>query len=141
MTRPQTLDPMLSTRLEWRADDRFEGSVGQAGILLDGGDGADPSPMQVVAAGLAGCMAIDVRVILSRGRLPLQALTTLLEARRAEEPPRRFVEFKLHFVVKGDIAASKVERAIELSVEKYCSVWHSLDHGAELTTSYEIATD
>ncbi|MEM1247451.1 MAG: OsmC family protein [Acidobacteriota bacterium] len=141
MTRPDTHDPMLSTRLEWRTEDRFEGTVGGAAVRLDGGDGEDASPMQVVAAGLAGCMAIDVRMILNRGRQPLEALTTTLEARRADEPPRRFVEFKLHFIVRGYVAAQKLERAIELSVEKYCSVWHSLDHGAELTTSYEIATD
>lgn len=139
MSKVETLDPALTTQLVWQGDDRFDGTVGDSLVRLDGGDGASPSPMQVTAAGLAGCMAIDVRMILERGRQPLEGLTVALEARRAEEPPRRFVELRLHFAIVGDVAASKVERAIELSVEKYCSVWHSLDHRAELSTSYDIA--
>ncbi len=107
-------------------------------MVLDGDSPTDFSPMQAVAAGLAGCMSIDVRMILERGRAPLQGLTARLEAERAEEPPRRFVSFRLHFAITGDIPPGKVDRAIELSRKTYCSVWHSLDPDIPFKTTYEV---
>jgi len=128
----------MKTELVWVGADRFEGSVGGAELTLDGDSPKDLSPMQAVAAGLAGCMSIDVRMILERGRLPLEGLTARLEAERAAEPPRSFVSFKLHFVITGDVPPDKVERAIHLSKKTYCSVWHSLDPQTDFETTFEV---
>ena len=94
--------------------------------------------MQALAFGLAACMAIDVVQILRKGRFALESLRARLVAERAAEPPRRFVRVDLRFVVTGDVPPERVERAIALSREKYCSVWHSLRPDTEFITSYEI---
>lgn len=124
--------------LRWESGQRFAGQVGSAPIVLDGSSDAAVSPMQAVMAGLAGCMAIDVVHILEKGRQPLEHLETTLTATRAENPPRKFTSFRLHFRVGGDIKKSRVQRAIDLSRETYCSVWHSLREDIELAVDFEI---
>jgi putative redox protein len=131
-------DPAFETRLEWRGGESFDGVVGEAGVVLDGEAATELSPMQAVAAGLAGCMAIDVVMILEKGRQPLESLRLELSARRAPEPPRRFVEIEIRFLLQGELDIARVERAIELSKEKYCSVWHSLRPDIVFSTRYEI---
>jgi putative redox protein len=88
---------------------------------------------------LAGCMAADVVDILRKGRHPIEALRSSLQAERAPEAPRRLVSVTLHFVIKGSVPSGAVERAISLSRDKYCSVWHSLRQEITLTTSFETS--
>ena len=71
-------------------------------------------------------MSIDLAHILSRGRHSFRDLRVHLEAERSPEDPHRLVHVTLHFAIAGDVAAEAVERAIALSRERYCSVWHSL---------------
>ncbi|HEY8147628.1 MAG TPA: OsmC family protein, partial [Vicinamibacteria bacterium] len=99
---------------------------------------AGPSPVQALALALAGCMSVDVVHILERGRQPLRGLRAHLRAERAPEDPHRLVRVDLRFDVMGEVAPDKVERAIALSREKYCSVWHSLRQDIEFTTSFEV---
>ena len=127
----------MQGELTWIEGERFEGSVDDISLTLDGEAEDTLGPMQAVLGGLAGCMAIDVAYILEKGRQPLDALTVRFEGRRAETQPRRFVAVTLHFSVVGDIDSSRIERAVELSRTKYCSVLHSLAPDLELTTSYE----
>ena len=134
-----TNEAAFETELTWRGAERFEGQVGEAPVVLDGDADTDLSPMQAVAAGVAGCMAIDVVMILEKGRQPLDSLRLELSARRAEEPPRRFVEIELCFFLEGTLEESRVERAIELSREKYCSVWHSLRSDIDFSTRFELS--
>jgi uncharacterized OsmC-like protein len=75
----------------------------------------------------------------SKGRHDLKSLEARLVAQRREEPPRRFVSFTLHFALIGNVPAHAVERAIQLSRDKYCSVWHSLRQDIDLLTSFEVA--
>jgi putative redox protein len=84
-------------------------------------------------------MASDLVHILTRGRLPLRGLRAQLEARRADEEPRRLTAVSLHFRIEGDVPPDKVQRAIDLSREKYCSVWHSLRPDIDFRTSFEVA--
>ncbi|MCM2255564.1 MAG: OsmC family protein [Vicinamibacteria bacterium] len=117
----------LTLDVRWRGEGLvFDGRSGERTIVLDGNDTVSVSPVEAVAHGLAGCMAIDVVDILQKGRLPLRGLSARLEAERAPAPPKRITSIKLHFTVEGDVPADRVERAIELSHETYCSVWHSL---------------
>ena len=94
--------------------------------------------MQVAAIGLAGCMAADVVAILEKGRQPLTGLRVSFSGERAATPPRRFTRITLHFHVSGAVAPEAVERAIALSRETYCSVWHSMRQDIDFVTSFDI---
>jgi len=76
-------------------------------------------------------------LILTRGRQPLTSLEIELSADRAVEDPRRFTQVRLHFAVRGAVNPAQLDRAIGLSRDKYCSVWHSLrqDLPLHITTS------
>ncbi len=87
---------------------------------------------------LAGCMSIDLADIILKGRHPLTALEARLVGERADDPPRRFTRFTLHFIVGGSVPAQAVERAIQLSRDKYCSVWHSLRDDIVMETTFEV---
>jgi putative redox protein len=129
--------PPVELDLAWEGDLRFKGTAGAVSLVLDG-DGADaPTPVQALAFALAGCMAIDLVLILRKGRYEVGSLRARLRGERAESDPRRFLRIALHFVVAGDAPDDRVERALALSRETYCSVWHSLRPDIELTTSFE----
>lgn len=130
--------PPIVVQLRWEGDRRFAGRVGEVPIVLDGERRAGTTPVQALAAGLAGCMAIDVLHVLTKGRLPLEGLEARLTAERRAEEPRYLTRVDLHFVVTGDVPADRVERAIALSREKYCSVWHSLRPDIDFRTSFEV---
>ncbi len=117
---------------------RFAARSGSQSLQLDGDASAGASPVQALAASLAGCMAADVADILDKGRLALKALSARLDGRRAAEPPRRLLAVRLHFTVTGDVPPDRVERAIALSRERYCSVWHSLRQDIDFQTSFEV---
>jgi putative redox protein len=83
-------------------------------------------------------MSIDVVDILTKGRHPVTGLRVAITAERAQEPPRRVTAATIRFHVHGDVPASAVERAIALSHDKYCSVWHSMRQDVELSTTFEV---
>jgi putative redox protein len=124
--------------LEWLGDNRLRGRTGALEIVMDSPPEAGPSPVQTLAFALAGCMAMDVLVVMRRGRFELEALTARLVAERAPVDPRRIVKLDLRFTLKGEVPEDRVARAIQLSRDKYCSVWHSMRPDIELTTSFEV---
>ena len=111
--------------LAWTGDLRFDASINNHSLTLDSASKAGPTPVETLALSLAGCMAIDVVHIITRGRHPLTALRAHLVGERASEDPHRFVRITLQLTVAGP-PRDVVERAAELSHEKYCSVWHSM---------------
>jgi putative redox protein len=127
-----------SAELTWRSDLLFDATSGETRTPVDGHSKAAPSPMQLVAIGLAGCMAIDVVDILRKGRHDLRGLRAQFTGQRAGEPPKRYEEITLHYVITGDVPAQAIDRAIALSREKYCSVWHSMRQDIALTVTYEV---
>ena len=131
--------PSLTVELEWEGGLRFRGRAGDRELAMDGDSGAAVSPVETLALALAGCMASDVVHILVKGRTEPQGLTARLVAERAPEEPRRLVKVDLRFAVRGAVPAEKIERAIALSREKYCSVWHSLRPDIAFTTSFEVS--
>jgi putative redox protein len=96
--------------------------------------------MQALAFGLAACMAMDVVHVITKGRFKLLALRASLVGQRAPEEPRRFTAITLHYTITGDVPRDKVERAIELSREKYCSVWHSMRQDIDLKVTYQVVS-
>ena len=104
----------------------------------NGGQNLAPRPMETVLAGTGGCTAYDVVLILKRGRHDVRACSVKLTSERAEQDPKVFTKIHMHFSVAGrGIPASAVERAIQLSHEKYCSASIMLAKTAEITTSFE----
>jgi putative redox protein len=140
MAEPSTQKPPTVVELIWEHDLVFGGKSGDVVMTLDSGSDAGPSPMQALAFGLAGCMAMDVVHVLKKGRHDLRGMRADLTGQRANEEPRRFTAIALHYTVTGDIPAEAVERAITLSREKYCSVWHSMRQDIELTVTFKVTT-
>jgi len=128
----------LHVEIVWNSELQFGASSGHTALVVDGHSAAGPSPVQLLGMALLGCMSADVVDILLKGRQPLTKFHSSLIAERAPDPPRRFLKVQLHFVIHGEVPAAAVERAIALSREKYCSVWHSLREDIELTAAFDI---
>ena len=131
--------PPTVVELIWEHDLVLAGRSGTAKMTLDSHSGEGPSPMQTLAFGLAGCMAMDLVHIVKKGRHDLRGLRADLEAFRADEAPHRFTRIELHYTLTGAIPTDVVERAIQLSRDKYCSVWHSMRQDIEFEVTYTIS--
>jgi putative redox protein len=130
--------PDATATLTWTKDLQLDARSGQSAMTIDSRGIAGPSPIEALAIAVAGCMAIDVVDIVTKGRHPLKGLAVALTAERAPEPPRRFTSVALHFTVTGDVPAAALDRALQLSRDKYCSVWQSLRQDIPLATTYEV---
>lgn len=110
-------------------------SIAPPETVVDGDSVAGPSPMDHLLLGLAGCMAVDVRMILEKSRVPLEAMEIEVEGERAPDPPRRYVRVRLVYRLQGPGPEdeAKVQRAVDLSRDKYCSVLHSLRPDLDLS--------
>ena len=128
----------ISLSMRWLGGERFDIRVGDHDLRLDGESLQGVSPMQYLACGVAGCMAIDVAHILTRMRTPPDALVVAMDTERPEEPPRRFTRLTLTFELTGEIPEANVERAVRLSRETYCSAWNSLREDTELVVHTRI---
>ncbi|HET6599509.1 MAG TPA: OsmC family protein [Burkholderiaceae bacterium] len=104
-----------------------------------GGRNLAPRPMEVVLAGTGGCTAYDVVLILKRGRHDVRSCRVTLASERAQADPKVFTKIHMHFVVSGvGLTEAAVERAVQLSHEKYCSASIMLAQTAQITTSFEL---
>jgi len=132
--------PPMNVTLEWDSELQFTGLAGKHEVGIDGSTYTAPSPMQMLAFSLVGCMAVDLVHILKRGRHELNALQARFTGERAQVDPKRFTKITLHFTLDTNAPADQIQRAIDLSHEKYCSVWHSLRQDIEFTASFTIAS-
>ena len=130
----------MTLDLEWLGHLRLQARVGESAITIDSDGKEGISPVQALAAALAGCMSIDVVHILKKGREDLRGLKAHLVGWRADDEPRRFVRIDLKFTLRGEIQPDRVERALALSREKYCSVWHSMRQDIDVTIAFELET-
>lgn len=131
--------PPTTVELIWEHDLVLGGKSGDTRLTLDSASKEGPSPMQALAFALAGCMAMDVVHVLRKGRHDLRGLRADLAGHRASEEPRRFNSIKLHYTITGNIPSEPIERAIKLSREKYCSVWHSMRQDIELDVTFTVS--
>lgn len=92
-------------------------------------------PMQALLASLAGCSAADVLLILQKQKHVVTRLDVEVDGERADAVPAVFTKIHLHYVAAGDFPLHKLERAVALSSEKYCSVSHMLRGSVAITTS------
>src|SRR5436190_8138230 len=124
--------------MRWLRDLQFEGSgSGRPAILVDGDTKVATSPVELLLLAAATCTASDVVIILQKQRVQLEALDIEVEGTRRDDEPRRFTAIAFHFRVRGEGADDvKVRRAIDLSIEKYCSVIASL--APDIPISYDV---
>lgn len=123
----------------------FSGVSGSGhSVVMDGspdfgGRNRGMRPMEMLLLGLGGCSAFDVVHILRKGRQDVAGCTVELEAQRAESDPKVFTRIHLHFLIRGrELSEARVQRAIELSAQKYCSASIMLAKTAEITHDYSI---
>jgi putative redox protein len=131
----------MKVTLERQFGSQFIGT-NEAGatITLAGAPDIGPSdnavrPMQAVLMSLAGCSALDVLLILQKGRHTVEHLHVEVDAERADAVPAVFTKIHLHYIAAGDFPLHKLERAVALSEEKYCSVSHMLRGSVAITSS------
>lgn len=109
------------------------------GAAAGGGRNLAPRPMETLLAGAGGCTAYDVVLILQRGRHQVRGCQVKLTTERAATDPKVFTKIHMHFTVTGQgLSREVVERAVRLSIEKYCSASIMLGKTADITTSVEL---
>ena len=114
-------------------------SITMDGPIEIGGENLGVRPMEMLLLGVAGCTMIDVVTTLKKMRQDLSHCKTKISAERAQEHPKVFTDIHIHFVVKGkDLDSKKVDKAIKLSAEKYCSASIMLGKTAKITHDFEV---
>src|SRR5512135_728869 len=107
-----------------------------------GGHNAGFRPMELLLVGFGGCSGMDVISILRKKRQPVTGLQINIQGERAENPPKVYKEVHIEYVVKGKgVEKEAVERAIALSVDKYCSVGATLAKAGTIKHSYKIVEE
>jgi putative redox protein len=106
-----------------------------------GGTHQGARPMELILMGLGGCSAIDIILILKKARQVVEDLKIVVEGDREDgATPAPFVNLRLKYIFKGNLKPEKIEQAIKLSMEKYCSVTVMLEKSANIIWSYEIVS-
>ena len=129
----------MKAEVKWIGDRTFTGTVAAGHTIVLGNAHGDrpkpgPSPMELLLIGTGGCAAYDVVHILEKGRDPVEDCICDVTAERAETEPKVFTRIHLQFTVKGrGLDPKKVERAVRLSAEKYCSASAMMAKAAEVT--------
>jgi putative redox protein len=135
----------MKARIKWIEDVMFLGESGSGhSIVMDGAPEAGGRnlgfrPMEMLLLGLGGCSAFDVMMILKRSREEVTDCVVDLEGERAASDPKVFTKVTLRYIVTGrGLDRKKVERAVQLSADKYCSASAMFGKTAELTHTIEI---
>lgn len=133
-----TLKAPTTVDLVWTGDLQFAATLAKTAIVLDSAGIAGPSPVEALAAAIAGCMGMDLVHILRRGRHQLKAVSARLAADRSADDPKRIVAAVLHFTVSTSAPHDAIVRALELSRERYCSVWQSMRQDIDFRVTFEV---
>jgi putative redox protein len=135
----------MKARIKWVQDVMFLGESGSGhSVVMDGAPDAGGRnlgfrPMEMLLLGLGGCSAFDVVMILKRGREQVTDCVVEIDAERATTDPKIFTRIAMRYLVTGHrLDPKKVERAVHLSAEKYCSATAVMSKSAQITHSVEI---
>ncbi|AZR82903.1 OsmC family protein [Thiomicrospira sp. S5] len=135
----------MATVVKWQGGMAFKGTT-ESGhdVLMDaapevGGDNKGARPMEMVLLGLGGCTSIDVMMMLQKSQQDVTDCEVEIASERSDSIPKVFTKIHVHFKVSGHgLNPKKVERAVNLSAEKYCSVSKMLEHSVEMSHDFEI---
>ena len=135
----------MHARVKWLDHMSFVGESGSGhSVVLDGspehgGRNLGVRPMEMLLIGLGGCTAFDVVLMLQKSRQNVVDVEVSLDAERSDDIPHVFTHIKAHFKVWGkELSEKHVERAVNLSAEKYCSATKMLEKSAEIVYTWEI---
>jgi putative redox protein len=136
---PEGVPSEYPIEVVWEGGMRYRGGpAGGPTLLVDGDKGVAPSPVDALLVSIAACSAIDVVDYLEKRRTPPTSCSVSVRFSRAPSPPRRLTEVQLAFRVATDAPREHVERAVELSFDKYCSVASSLAPDTKLGWVVEL---
>ena len=135
----------MKCRVKWLDHMTFVGESGSGhAVVMDGaaefgGRDLGIRPMEMLLLGVGGCTAFDVVSILKKSRQAIVDCEVMVDSDRAEEVPKVFTRIHIHFIVSGNnLDPAKVEKAVSLSADKYCSASKMLEKAAEITHDFEI---
>lgn len=135
----------MKARIKWLEGAAFVGESGSGhSVVMDGppdSGGRDMGirPMEMLLIGMGGCTAFDVMLILGKARQLVTDCVVEIDAQRADKIPKVFTRIHVHFIVSGDgLSEKQVERAVQLSAEKYCSASIMLGKAADITHDFEV---
>lgn len=135
----------MKVEIERKNDKVYLEAVNEQGIIVKmdgspeiGGQDLGARPMQLVLMALGGCTSMDMLSILAKMREQVKTYKVTVDAERATEHPMVFTKIHIHYILEGNLKKENVEKAINLSMDKYCSVTHMLNSTATITHSYEI---
>jgi putative redox protein len=136
----------MKAQVKWAGDMTFIGHGENAphGLVMDagkagGGLGIGSSPMEMLLMASGGCASIDVVSILQKGKQQISGCDVEITGQRRDEMPRIFTAIHLHFIVTGkDLIEKRVKQAVDLSMEKYCSVSLTLGKGVDMSFDFEV---
>ncbi len=135
---------MKTARIKWVEGMQFVGRAPSGhSIVLDtqeksGGTDSSVRPAELLLVGLGGCTGMDVISILRKMRVPFEDFEVEVNAEQAEEHPKVLTQIELVYRITGDVPEDKLEKAINLSQERYCSVSTMLGKTAKITYRHEI---
>ncbi|MEX0908857.1 MAG: OsmC family protein [Gemmatimonadaceae bacterium] len=137
-----TTQPPATVTVTWDGDQRFgAGRPDRETIHLDGRGATGPSPVDALLGSIAACAGIDVAEILAKRRTPASSMRIEAIGERVTTIPKRLKHVTLHFQIEGaGIDRENAERAIELSINKYCSVRSSLREDVPVEWTLEMVT-
>jgi putative redox protein len=135
--------PPTSIALTWTERLAFQAETTDSRTLMVDGDSRSAlSPVELLAVATAACMGVDVVHILTKARQPIEGMRLAFNGARAQSEPHRFTAINLEFTIAGAVQQAQLDRAIQLSRDKYCSVWNSLreDTTLEIVTRIHAST-
>jgi putative redox protein len=135
---------MAEAKITWKGNMLFEASNARGhNVLMDsskehGGNDNGFFPSELLLSGIGGCTAMDVVSILKKKQQDVQSVEVIVKSIKSQEPPVRFTDIELEYVVRGSVDEESLKRAIELSQEKYCVVGLTVKNGANFSVKYRI---
>jgi putative redox protein len=136
---------MLTAKVKWVDGLQFVGESGTGhAIVMDGdkevgGNNTGIRPMELLLIGLGGCSGMDVASILQKKKQQVTDIEINIKGQKADTYPKKFTDIEIEFIVRGkDLTEDAVKRAVDLSMEKYCSVKATLEGVAKINFSYKI---
>ncbi len=131
---------MQTVYLQWKGEFRFDATADHVRTAVDGDGQTGPTPVNLLLESVGACTAIDVVDILQKGRQEIRGMHVEVGADRREEFPRAVTKLYIRFRIEGEVPEPTAQRAIDLSLEKYCSVFHSLRMDIAVDTELEIVS-
>ncbi|MCI0469877.1 MAG: OsmC family protein [Nitrospirae bacterium] len=136
---------MLNAKVRWVNGLQFVGESGSGhAIVMDGdaevgGNDTGMRPMELLLIGLGGCSGMDVASILTKKKQQATDIEVNIKGQKAETHPKKFTDIEVEFIISGrDLSEEAVSKAVEMSMQKYCSVKATLEGVAKIVHSYKI---